>query len=234
MVHITNGDAVAGMLREWAGEPRLIVWHDILHEGPLPAGKTLEEFTAVRVEWLAANGFGDGTKLRERDMQLRRLVARDSLWLWFEDDLYDQLQLVQLLHFLQQEGLMASPHFLVNIPRHLKVEEMAALAANKQRISPEMLATGARAWEAVTANQVPALLDTNLDALAGLRPAMERFLQHGPVNNRVVQTIQALLAEGGNPTPEELFAAYQKTEERPFLGDTTFFRYLRGELPDPQ
>ena len=234
MVHITNGDAVAEKLREWAGEPRLIVWHDVLHEGPLPAGKTLEEFTAIRCQWLAENGCESPLKLQERDVQLRRLVARDSLWLWFEDDLYDQLQLVQLLHFLQQEGLTASPHFLVNIPRCLQVEQMAALAANKERITPAMLATGARAWQAITTNQVAALLDTDLDALADLRPAMERFLQHGPVNNRVLRTIQDLLADDGSRTPEELFAAYQKTEERPFMGDTTFFRYLRQLLPDPQ
>jgi hypothetical protein len=234
MVHITNGDAVAEKLREWAGEPRLIVWHDILHEGPLPPGKSLEEFTAIRSRWLAENGYHGPPKLEERDIQLRRLVARDSLWLWFEDDLYDQLQLVQLLHFLHTEGLTASPHFLVTIPRSLRVEDMAALAANKSRVTPEMLATAARAWHAITTSQIPALLDTDLDPLPDLRPAMERFLQHGPLNNRVLQTIRHLLAEDPNRSPEQLFAAYQRTEERPFLGDSTFFRYLRQALPDPQ
>src|SRR5687768_14907994 len=154
MVHITNGDAVAEKLRRWAGEPRLIVWHDVLHEGPVPGGLSLEELTAIRVAWLSANGYGPGDKLIERDRQLRRLVARDSLWLWFEDDLYDQLQLLQLLNFVHEEGLTESPHFLLDVPRSLAVEQMAGIAAAKARITPEMIETGVRAWQAFTAREV--------------------------------------------------------------------------------
>ena len=141
MVHITNGGAVAEEIRRWAGEPRLIVWCDALHDGPLPDGVTLEEFTAVRSAWLEANDLGEGMQLRERDKQLRRLVARDSVWMWFEDDLYDQLQLLQCLDFLNSEGLTESPHFLVDIPRAVRLEQMAALAANKVRVTPAMLET---------------------------------------------------------------------------------------------
>lgn len=233
MVHITNGDAVAEELRRWAGEPRLIVWHDILHEGPTPPDLPLEEFTALRTRWLAANGYGQSNKLQERDRQLRRLVERDSLWLWFEDDLCDQLQLLQLLHFLTEESLTASPHFLIGIPRGLEVERMAALAAGKTRLTPEALETGERAWQAFTNQTIPALLETDLTALPDLRPAMERLLQHGPHNNRVQITIRELLQDGGKPAAQ-LFRDYQKTEERPFLGDTTFFRYLNAMAPDVQ
>lgn len=230
MVHITNGDAVAEKLRRWAGEPRLIVWHDILHEGPVPPDLPLEDLTAFRTEWLTANGFGTTHHMQERDRQLRRLVARDSLWLWFEDDLYDQLQLLQVLHFIHEEELTASPHFIVDIPRTLAVEQMAALAANKTRITPAMLETGERAWQAFTHRAVPALLETDLTALPHLRPAMERLMEHTPENNRVQRTIVELLREGGK-TAGQLFGEYQQTEERPFLGDTTFFRYLDALAP---
>ena len=229
MVHITNGDAVAEKLRRWAGEPRLIVWHDVLHEGPVPPGLTLEQFTAARRPWLEVNGYGKDEKLAERDRQLRRLVARDSLWLWFEDDLYDQLQLIQLLHFLHEERMTESPHFLVDIPRNLEVEQMAGLAAAKVRLTPSMIDTGERAWQAFTTGTVPALLETDLSALPHLRPAMERLLQ----TTRVSDTIVELLRNGGK-TAHQLFAEYQKTEERPFLGDTTFFRYLDALSPRVQ
>jgi len=233
MVHITNGDAVAEKLRRWAGEPRLIVWHDVLHEGPVPPGLPLEDLTAIREEWLQADGYGPSEKLKERDRQLRRLVERDSLWLWFEDDLHDQLQLLQLLNFLQEEGLTQSPHFLVDIPRSLAVEQMAGLAAAKMRVTPAMVETAVRAWRAFTTQSVPALLETDLSALPHLRPAMERLLQHGPENNRVQMAILALLEAGGK-TARQLFDEYQKTEERPFLGDTTFFRYLDALAPKVQ
>lgn len=63
---------------------------------------------------------------KDRDRQLRRLVARDSLWLWFEDGAP-----AELLQFLREESLTAGPHFLVTIPPNMKVEQMAALAAAK-------------------------------------------------------------------------------------------------------
>lgn len=112
-----------------------------------------------------------------RDRQLRRLVGRDSLWLWFEADLHNQLQLLQCLDFLQAEGLTSSPHFLVDIPRTMAVEQMAGLAANKVRVTPAMLETAVRAWRAFTTATVPALLQTDLSALPHLRPAMECALK---------------------------------------------------------
>ena len=233
MVHITNGDAVAEEIRRWAGEPRLIVWCDALHDGPLPDGVTLEEFTAARVAWLEANGLGEGMKLQERDRQLRRLVARDSVWLWFEDDLYDQLQLLQCLDFLQSEGLTESPHFLVDIPRAVRLEQMAALAANKARVTPAMMETASRAWRAVVRGEHVALLETDLSALPHLRAAMERLADHRVENNRVERTIRELVKDGLK-SPHRLFVEYQKTEERPFLGDTFFFWYLKKVLPNPQ
>lgn len=232
MVHITNGDCVAEELRRWAGEPRLIVWYDVLHEGPVPPGLRLEELTAVRSAWLEAEGYegGQGT-LQERDRQLRRLVARDSLWFWFEDDLYDQLQLLQALHFVWTEGLTVSPHFLVDIPRALRLEEMAALAAGKTRLTAEMMELGARAWEMFTQGRLGETLAWDLTALPHLRAAVERWLEHGPGDdNRVRRTIVALLQEGGK-TAGQLFGEYQRTEERPFMGDSTFFWYLERMGP---
>ncbi len=225
-----NGDAVAEKLRRWAGEPRLIIWHDVLHEGPVVAGLGLEELTALRSAWLAGEGYESG-KLEERDRQMRRLVARDSLWFWFEDDLYDQLQLLQALHFVWAEGLTASPHFLVDIPRDLAVEKMAGLAAGKARVTPGMLELGARAWEMFTQGRAGELLGWDLTALPHLRAAVERLLEHGPGDdNRVRRTIVQLL-RGGGKTAGQLFGEYQKTEERPFLGDTTFFWYLERMGP---
>lgn len=233
MVHITNGDAVADTIRRWAGEPRLIVWHDILHEGPVPPDLPLEALTAIRGEWLAANGYGSGDKLVERDRQLRRLVSRDSLWLWFEDDLYDQLQLLQLLDFLAKEDLAGGIHFLVDVPRTLAVEQMAALAAGKTRLTTAMVETGVRAWQAFTHGKAADLLTEDISALPHLRPAIERLLEHTPENNRVQRTILALLAEGGK-TAGQLFGEYQITEERPFLGDTVFLHYLNALAPRVQ
>lgn len=227
MVHITNGDSVAGELRRWAGEPRLIVWRDALHEGPIAPGLPLEALTELRLAWFRQQGYPDLSPLmRERDRLLRRLVSRDNVWLWFEDDLYDQLQLIQCLAFLQAEGLTAGPHFLVPIPRTLHLEDMAGLAAAKTRLTPAMFTLGAAAWDAFTHHRVAEFLTSDLAALPDLRPAFERLLD----TDRIERTILALLATGPLTAPQ-LFAAYQRTEERPFLGDEIFYHHLFALAP---
>src|SRR5215510_14182507 len=73
---------------------RVLVWLDPLHEGPVPADLSLEALSEVRAAYL-----GVGGDLKRRDEQLRRYPDHDEVVLWFEHDLFDQLQLIQLLDF---------------------------------------------------------------------------------------------------------------------------------------
>lgn len=224
MVHITNGDSVAALLRRWAGEPRLIVWRDVLHEGPVLPGLTLEQQSVNRAAFL-------GAPLKDfeaRDRQMRLLAQRDSIWLWFEDDLYDQLQLLQILDFLYTESITTA--FYIDIPRTLELDQMASLAANKKPLAPAAFALGAKAWKAFTDGTIESLLAEDLSAIPHLRAAIERLLEHFPDErgfNRIERTILSLVPDSA----ANLFGRYQATEERPFLGDTTFFEYLRGLEP---
>ena len=86
---------------------------------------------------------------------------------------------------------------------------------------------------AVVRGQLAELLATDLSALPHLRPAIERLADHRVENNRVERTIRELTKDGLK-SPQRLFAEYQQTEERPFLGDTFFFWYLKKVLPNPQ
>ncbi len=107
-LHVTNGDAtdVPGTgLAE-----RVLVWFDVLHEGPVPA-VGYDELRRIRASFVAQ---GAGV---DPDAVLRRFTARDELLaanrdgdyvLWFEADLYDQLQLVEVLSRLAELGV--PPH----------------------------------------------------------------------------------------------------------------------------
>jgi hypothetical protein len=224
MVHITNGDSVAALLKRWAGEPRLIVWRDVLHEGPVLPGLTLEQQSVNRAAFL-------GVPVKEfesRDRQMRLLAQRDSVWLWFEDDLYDQLQVLQILDFLYAENITTA--FYIDIPRTLTLDQMASHAANKKPLPLAAFALGAQAWKAFTEGTIESVLAEDLSAIPHLRAAIERLIQHFPDErgfNRVERTILELVPDSA----ANLFARYQATEERPFLGDTTFFSYLRGLAP---
>lgn len=53
MLHITNGDSAGGTLRQTGLPGDILTWRDILHEGPTPAGLTLEQMSQVRAQFLA-------------------------------------------------------------------------------------------------------------------------------------------------------------------------------------
>ena len=101
-LNITNGDVAADRIRRSRIPGEVLVWRDVLHEGPVPGGLSLEELSDVRAHFLAGCPWGlSEPSVREqfarRDEHLRRWADYEDVVLWFEHDLYDQLQLLQLL-----------------------------------------------------------------------------------------------------------------------------------------
>ena len=93
---ITNGDDAVARMREAGIGSEILPWRDILHEGPVPPSLSLEELSAVRAQFLAQRGWLPEEELhaafRSRDAMIRRHGEFESVVLWFEHDLYDQLQ----------------------------------------------------------------------------------------------------------------------------------------------
>lgn len=100
---ITNGDSAADTLSEAGIEGKIISWRDVLHEGPVDSSLSPEELSKQRARFIAERRWGDFAHVSgdfaERDRVIRHLEYFDEIVLWFEDDLYDQLQLIQLLDF---------------------------------------------------------------------------------------------------------------------------------------
>ncbi len=98
---ITNGDAAGELLRKTLTGAEILPWRDVLYEGPVPRTDTLEDLTEIRIAYRAAAGGGEGQsiefELTARDRGLRLSGEFDRAVLWFADDLYDQLQLLQIL-----------------------------------------------------------------------------------------------------------------------------------------
>ena len=79
----------------------MLPWQDVLHEGPVPAGPR-RELLQARAAFVSACGWGSRrsilASLERRDRQLvQALRDGQQVVLWFEHDLYDQLQLVDVL-----------------------------------------------------------------------------------------------------------------------------------------
>lgn len=240
---ITNGDVAADRLLEsGVGEGAVILpWRDVLHDGPVPAGLSLEELSAVRAEFIATEMGHDVLtvlhQFRERDGALRSHEDFERIELWFEHDLYDQLQLIQALDFFaiedRTEGL-----FLMQADQHLgrldpeDFEEVAGLAVG---VHPDMLEEASAAWNAFTSEipvGLPAFAAETAGDLAYLAPAIERLLQDFPAPDSGLglteeRILRAVAAAGEDGIPVgEIFRQTQSQEDAEFMGDASFFLRL--------
>jgi hypothetical protein len=237
MLHITNGDsAVPGIEATGVGGD-VIAWRDALHEGPLPADVDAAGMRAVRARFLAGEGWGDDAaieaEMRARDERLQTALGRDeTVVLWFEHDLYDQLQLLQILDAVDGGAGTVEAILPDRFLGAMQVEELAALWPDRAAVRPDQVALARLAWEAVRApdpHAIEALRNTHTAALPHLGPALRRLLEELPgVGDGLARTErQALEAiAGGARTPLAVFLATQKAEEAPFLGDTWMWTRL--------
>src|SRR5688500_15562136 len=94
-LHITNGDSAIPVIRAAGVGGEILPWRDVLHEGPVRAELSLEELSALRLAFLfdayGADRERAEREFAERDALLAGAPARPEVVLWFEHDLYDQL-----------------------------------------------------------------------------------------------------------------------------------------------
>jgi len=233
VLHVTNGSAVAADLRP-LGE--VLSWDDVLHEGPVPAldPAALRE---VRARFLAGAGLTDlaraRTQLATRDERLDAVDFSTRIVLWFEDDLYDQLQLIQVLDRLassaeSRRSRPLGPVELVTLARGPRSFLRDRLAGARPLGAREH-ALAARLWAAFTSPDPLRLEEAWLAGTPGLpdvAPALGRLLEEHPATTdglaRSERQILEALAAGPLP-PAALFTAATAPEARPYLGDATLW-----------
>ena len=248
VLHITNGDSTVQIMREAGIEGELLPWRDVLHEGPVPAGLTLPKMSEVRSQFIADQNWSKLDEVRDsfkfRDETLANFRSYDQVVLWFEHDLYDQLQIIQILNWLASQNLeKANIQFICtdNYLGMLSPDEMRELQNHAQPLLYEQIVIATTAWQTFT-HHTPVewqnLLQQDTTCMPFLAGAVKRLLQEYP-NSKTGLTLtqtQALLELDKAPLPAgKLFHAYQQNEERRFMGDTIFWGYLaqmlEGERP---
>jgi hypothetical protein len=255
MLHVTNGDSAAGTIRRSGVEGEVLSWRDVLHDGPVPAGVTDAELREVRARFLADRGwaaYGDALQdFEARDGRLARaLEGGEPVVLWFEHDLYDQLQLLQLLDRLAEEGAGGGVEMICigefpGVERFLGLgqltpEQMGSLWERREPVRGGQLELGRRAWAAFRSpdpTSLEGLLREDTAALPFLAAALRRHLEEFPATgsglSRTEHQVVECLASGVR-SPLKLFRAMQDMEEAPHLGDDSFWWILEGLRSGPR
>jgi len=235
---ITNGDVAGELLRNTLQGAEVLPWRDVLYEGPVPLTGTLEDLTKLRVEHLAASGGGERAaiefELTARDRGLATSPNFDRVMLWFEHDLYDQLQLLQVLDWFAANPRDPGSLVLVQTEDFIgrqAPEVIGSLAGTEEALIPEQLDLARHAWTAfrqMTPETWAALLGEDLTGLRFLRPSVLRMLEELPGVDGLSRTEREILkaVQAGPAMAVAVFMAVQNQEDAQFMGDWSFWRLL--------
>lgn len=246
VLHVTNGDSVSGTLQESGVVGQVLSWRDVLYDGPVPGGLTPQGLRRVRAEHLASRYNGEvaaiDQELATRDRILDTYTDGEYV-LWFEADLHDQLQLVQVLDRLGRFGVDPARIMLISVGEYrgiahfmglgqLQADQLAGLVDEAVPLSSEALALATAAWAALTAPapaELAAISRARSPQLRFLGEAFARLQQEYPSRSDGLTLTERrilLAAQEGSATARQMFGRVQNAERRPFLGDTSFFNYV--------
>jgi hypothetical protein len=220
----------------------ILPWRDVLHDGPVPGGLSLAQLGPVRARFLSHVGWDEEARLlhafKARDDVVARYDDYESVVLWFEWDLYDQLQLLQLLDFFAGKlGTRETPLRLETVSvagylGNLLPEKFQGLYDKREPVNVAMLSVGQKAWRAVTSSDprdVAALLRTDTSSLPFLSDALRRFLEELPWTSDGLSRAERQLMEGiasGASSFGDVFQYATAREERIYCGDASAALYL--------
>jgi hypothetical protein len=229
-----------------------LAWRDAYHEGPVRSGER-ERVLDARAAFLSSCGWGDEDAIRAE------LLARDARFvealregrqivLWFEHDLYDQLQLIDVLALAGETGFDPEQLELIEAGAfpgrpgfrglgELTVTELESLWPQRRAITDEDTAGAQRTWEAVRRSDPQGIAQVRLDPPPSrpfLAAALGRLLEELPdVDDGLSRTERQLLEllDDGPLLTGALFVASQDLEEAPFHGDAWILRTLAELTP---
>ncbi len=256
MLHIHNGDSTAGTLREagFAGEH--FAFRESLASGPTPQGLSKDEWLTMRANDLAEDTELDFSAIKHElagmYTTLVNLSSHEEVILWFEHDLFCQINLVYLLDHFARQGTGSARLSLICIGEfpgrpnfrglgELTAAQLASLFDTRHEVNAAELSLAQRAWETYCSpdpHNIVKLLAEDTSALSFLRGALEQHLARFPsVRNglgRAENKLLGFIADGINKFGS-LCPAFFNAEPAYGLGDSQIWddlkRMAKAEQP---
>jgi hypothetical protein len=248
MLHIHNGDAAAGVAKQSSIPGEHFAWREALIEGPTPADVSPAEWRKLRAAHLSDSYEIDPIEtengLETQEQKLASYLDHDEVVLWFEHDLFCQINLLYLLDWFAQRELGTTRLSLIFVGEYpglpnfrglgeLNPDQMESLFPGRREVSSAEFNLAKAAWAAYRSpdpNAIEVVLETDTSAMPFLKQALRLHLQRFPfvrnglsrIQNRGLEFIQ-----DGSHKFVELFPRFGNAEPRYGLGDAQFWMALR-------
>jgi hypothetical protein len=248
MLHITDGESVAGTLRESSVPGVASTYGDLMYEGPSPADLDDQAWFDIRANFMAEAGYATLEDARQYlkacENTLAAFSQHDEVVIWLDNKLSDQLILIKALDWFSRQKLGRVRLSLICIGQYpgldhfrglgaLTADQLASLAHTRLLVNEAQYRTAQAAWKAFTSpdpTEIESFIATDTSALPFLAGALRRHLEQFPsLDNGLSRTERQALSVVHGRAPlsgGELFVAGQRQEEQVFMGDRSFYRMM--------
>ena len=238
-LHVVHGDAMTPVLKRAGISGHILPHRDVLCEGEVPPWPFSARLNA-RVRVIAETGWATAAEahrhLAPQYQTLARADAFSSIYVWFDPDLHDQLQLIECLAaFAEQDGLN-TPIFLVQLDDFACDMTGSALWQLYEKAVPVKrtdLNLAQRYWAAFTsreADDLQQVLYSNAPQFPYLKSAFLRLMEEFPDPatglSRSERQILAVVRSGCTDFAT-IFWETQRMEACPFAGDVLIQLHLQ-------
>jgi len=257
MLHITNGDSIAGSIRISTVPGETIPFREDLTSGPTPAGLSTSDWLQLRAEFLT-QAYGTAERdcfaeLTKQQETLESAAEQQETVLWFAHDFNCQIHLINLLAFFDgarsNSGNKLSLICIGEFPGvdpfvclgQLNPEKLESLLGSRHEVTTEEFDLARRAWSAYSSadpSVIQSLLNTGTSALPFLGQAIQLHLARFPSQTNGLGLIENSALEqltAGSQSFSSLFVRFLGHHPTYGLGDAQFWRALKrmSDCPNP-
>lgn len=246
VIHLLNGDSTLHIFKETAIPGQVFVWREVLCEGPIYAGIDHPHFWDNRMKHMlpllgATQKDYEQKCVQEFKAFQKSIPGASEIVLWFEYDLFCQLNLMAILHFLGRKNAKVSlvcvgnefdDHQLYGLGQ-LSPDYYEILYRDRNLLSSNDLDYAITFWNAYVSDnpeELLGLLKSIPESYAYLGDAMRahllRFPNHRNGLSELEESVVQLIESGGHTK----FSIVGTLLNRPYLygfGDLQLFNLLK-------
>jgi len=194
MLHITDGESVAGTLRQSGIPGDVATYGDMMAEGPAPAGLDLDAWIETRARFLSDFHGGSVEESRQYLQACEDTLASFSqhheVVIWLSHTLSNQLILIKVLDWFSRRDLSGIKLSLICVGEYpgmdryvglgqLYADQLASLADTRLPVDEAQYRTAQKAWAAFTSpdpTEIERFLTTDPSELPFIDAAPRRHL----------------------------------------------------------
>lgn len=234
-LHILNGDSTFHIFKGTGLTGDVLVWREMLSEGPVSAQNLWE----TRSKWInevyneALIGYQE--KVLNTVQKLKELDQYEELVLWFEYDLFCQINLIGILNILNQNTQLPNiylicPAEIEGMPDfrglgELNSSQLLDLWPTRVKLNKSDLEFASEAWDLYVANN-PIAIETFLNRDFGQLPLLKnalrahllRFPKAPKQLNHIEETLLQIINSGIRSKPA-IYQAFWSKEPIYGMGD---------------